>query len=271
VLRRAIWWLVIDVALLVGLMVAASAEMGRLAVAVEGWFGWPSPAGRWVVVVLSSVAAVPFLAGLIRLTRAIATRLAQRSLPAPAPGRLDRAFAPRTAFVSMLQYALLICCALPLFAVLVPLAPNAPVLLLAAALAVLGVVAVWRSANSLYGHARAGAEVIAMALLQHDHVRGPQQQLEEAMSRVTAMLPGLGNPEPVRLQEGDPGVGQTLASLDLRGATGANVVAILRPHGREMASVAPLADEPLKSGDVLAIAGAPDAVAAARAVLLARF
>lgn len=269
ILRRAVWWVVVDVTLLMGLIVAASAEMGRLAVAVETWFGWTRPAGRWVVVALSFVAALPFLAGLLRLTRVIASRLAQRSMPTPSPGRLDRAFAPRTAFVRMLHYGLLVCCALPLFAVLVPLAPNAPVLLLAGTLAVVGVVAVWRSATSLYGHARAGAEVIVMALMQHDNVRGPQAQLEAAMTRVTAMLPGLGDPEPLRLREGDPAVGQTLASLDLRGATGANVVAILRVRGEELESVTPMADEPLLVGDVLAIAGAPEALAAARALLLA--
>jgi CPA2 family monovalent cation:H+ antiporter-2 len=69
---------------------------------------------------------------------------------------------------------------------------------------------------------------------------------------------------PVRLLDGVAAVGKTLAQLDLRGTTGATVLAIARgDHGM----VAPSAQERLAAGDVLALAGTHDAVEAARRIL----
>jgi hypothetical protein len=91
--------------------------------------------------------------------------------------------------------------------------------------------AVWHSARSLYGHTQAGAEVIALALAQHDRARGTDDELAAAMARVSDVLPGLGAPEPARLAAGSAAVGRTLRELDLRGVTGATVLAITRPEG----------------------------------------
>ena len=222
-----------------------------------------------MVIALSLVGAAPFIAGLVRMTRSVAVTLARRAMPAPATGKLDRAFAPRAAFVATLHLALLATCSLPLMAVLLPLAPGA---ITGATLAVLGLamlLVVWRSARNLYGHARAGAEVIVMALTQHDRTQGSDQELQQAMGRVATMLPGLGDPESLRLAPGDPGVGRSLAELDVRGATGAEVLVILRHDGTETRSVMPSGPERLKAGDVLAIAGSPGALTAARELLVA--
>jgi CPA2 family monovalent cation:H+ antiporter-2 len=267
--RRAAWLIAADVALLIGLVAAATAEMSRFAVLIEQWLGWRAPAGRVAVVALALVGAAPFVAGLVQMTRHVAGLLALRAMPAPSAGRLDRAFAPRAAFVATLHLALLVVCALPVVAVLTAVAPGVATLG-AVGLLVAGLLfAVWRSARVLYGHARAGAEVIVMALTQHDRTRGSDQDLALAMDRVSALLPGLGDPEPLRLSAGDPGVGRTLSDLNLRGATGANVVAILRVAGASVLSQTPTGHERLQQGDVLAIAGSPDAVQAAKRLLAA--
>jgi CPA2 family monovalent cation:H+ antiporter-2 len=59
-------------------------------------------------------------------------------------------------------------------------------------------------------------------------------------------------------------VGRTLAELDLRGLTGATVLAITRRAG---AVLVPTASETLEPGDVLALAGTEEAIAAAQALL----
>jgi CPA2 family monovalent cation:H+ antiporter-2 len=59
-------------------------------------------------------------------------------------------------------------------------------------------------------------------------------------------------------------VGQSLAELNLRGRSGATVLAISR-DGESI--VVPTADERLKAGDVLAITGSHDAIEAAKALL----
>ena len=266
-IRRTVRLLLADVALLAGLIVAAAAEMGRLAVLIEGWLGWRAPAGRRAVIALALLAAVPFAAGVVRMTRQLAVTLSLRSMPGPSGRGLDRAAAPRGAFVATLQYAMLLACAIPLVAVLLPLVPDVPVVAVLGALAVAAALAVWRSARTLYGHARAGAEVIIMALTQHGRARGSAAELMQTMDHVAAMLPGLGDPEPIRLASGDAGVGRTLRELDLRGTTGATVLAIMRGDGTGVESIAPAGDERLREGDILALAGTLESVDAARAML----
>jgi CPA2 family monovalent cation:H+ antiporter-2 len=77
------------------------------------------------------------------------------------------------------------------------------------------------------------------------------------------VLKGLGEPVAIRLDPDGPGVGKTLADLNLRGRTGASVIAIIRGS----VPVVPTANEPLVAGDVLAIAGTRDAIEAATAML----
>jgi CPA2 family monovalent cation:H+ antiporter-2 len=74
------------------------------------------------------------------------------------------------------------------------------------------------------------------------------------------MLPGLGDPVSVRLWANSPGVHSTLAQLNLRGLTGATVLAITRQGEPVMI---PTGHEVLRDGDVLAIAGSHEAIAAA--------
>ena len=58
-------------------------------------------------------------------------------------------------------------------------------------------------------------------------------------------------------------VGRTLAEMNLRGLTGATVLAIARSSGQEQQLLVPTGHERLRAGDVLAIAGPRDSVAAA--------
>ena len=62
-------------------------------------------------------------------------------------------------------------------------------------------------------------------------------------------------------------VGRSLAELDLRARTGATVLAI--GHG-DHGLATPSPTEPLRAGDVLAVAGSDTAIAAAPGVLDAR-
>jgi CPA2 family monovalent cation:H+ antiporter-2 len=134
-------------------------------------------------------------------------------------------------------------------------------------LAVLGI-AFWRAAAGLQGHVRAGAQAIVEALARQarpgDAKGGPDGQVDP-LEKVRALLPGIGEPVAVRLEPASPGAGRTLAALDLRGLTGATVLAIWRQDGGVLV---PGAKEVLRPGDVLALAGTAEAVEAARRLLL---
>jgi len=224
--------------------------------------GLDTLAAEFVAIAASVALAAPFLIGIVRLVGALAIALAGQALPAGVPGKVDLAAAPRRALIVALQLAAAVALGLPLFAVARTFLPLAPALaLFAAALLFLGV-RLWLSVTDLQGHVRAGAQVLASA---YSHVRGgaaadtPNPDLE-----VERVLPGLGSPTRFTLAEDSPAVGRTLASLNLRGATGATVLAIAR--GGEGVLV-PTGHEQLRVHDVLALAGTHEAVAAARGLL----
>lgn len=87
------------------------------------------------------------------------------------------------------------------------------------------------------------------------------------MEHVSAALPGLGEPTPVVVTPTSSAAGRTLAEVNLRGLTGATVLCIFRASGAEPRTVVPSGHERLRAGDVVALAGSHDAIAAAREIL----
>jgi len=111
---------------------------------------------------------------------------------------------------------------------------------------------------------RAGAQAIVEVLAMHARGGSPGSGSRPLVA-VSSLFAGLGEPIAVELGPTSPAVGRTLAELDLRGRTGATVLAI-SAGGAPV--VVPTGDQRLAAGDVLALAGTREAVDAARAVLL---
>ena len=124
--------------------------------------------------------------------------------------------------------------------------------------------AVWRSAKNLQGHALAAGEVIAAALARRIAEGHQGNGVDDAMQKMHSMLPGLGEPVAMTVASGSQADGRTLGELDMRGVTGATVLALLR--GDEH-TVSPRGDTRLQVGDVIAVAGTHDAVAGVRAMV----
>jgi CPA2 family monovalent cation:H+ antiporter-2 len=216
------------------------------------------------LVVAGTVAlAAPFVVGILGLARALGRQLALAALPEAPDGKADLAAAPRRSLVVALQLAIVLVVALPLIAVTQPFLPTvaAPALLLGP-LAFLGF-SFWKSAKDLQGHVRAGSAALVEALSALSRPGAPAPE-PHALDEVHRILPGLGEPEAIRLCGKDACVGKSLAGLDVRGVTGATVLAITR-DGR--AAPGPVATEVLADGDLLAIAGSHEAVEAAKALL----
>jgi CPA2 family monovalent cation:H+ antiporter-2 len=205
--------------------------------------------------------------GILRVASALSRELASRAFPLPAPGRVDMAAAPRAALIVTLRIAAIVLLGLPLVAITQPFIPSfrgsALLVLILAALAI----AFWRSVTNLQGHAKAGAEVILLALsrqMNHDDDATPDEE-ERRLARIRNALPGLGEPVAILLTPTCRAVGHTLADLNMRGVTGATVLAISR-NGNDV--LLPNGHETLRAGDALYVAGTARAVAAARVLLL---
>jgi CPA2 family monovalent cation:H+ antiporter-2 len=222
--------------------------------------GIGSLAAQIAVMAAAIALATPFLIGILRLIGALALTLATQALPDAAPGKVDLAAAPRRALIVTLQLAAAVALGLPLFALARAFLPPVPIWILFAVAFLFLAVRLWRSVTELQGHVRAGAQVLAAAFSQ---ARG-RATPEVPEIPIGQVLPGLGSPVRFALSPESPAVGRTLASLNLRGATGATVLAIAR--GQDGVLV-PTGHEELRANDVLALAGTDEAVEAARTLL----
>ena len=128
------------------------------------------------------------------------------------------------------------------------------------------VIPLWRSATNLEGHVRAGAQVLLEALAAQSAAPAGPGQSKTTTGSHAPLLPGLGNATPVPIVAGSPAVGRTLKQINLRGLTGATVIAI----DRDAADVIyPTGDEELRPGDALILTGTTEAVQAAQDMLAA--
>ncbi|HVU50838.1 MAG TPA: cation:proton antiporter [Polyangia bacterium] len=260
-LPRLAAFLALDAALVAGIVIATALAAQPVERIVRARFGLAPRVAHALVLGAAALAAGPFVAGTIRVARTLGAALAAEALPAQGDG-VDLAAAPRRGLVVGLQLMILVLVGVPFLAIVQPFVPVVP---MAVALAVgLGLLAwpLWRTATNVDAHARAGAlaikELLAAEARSADHGAG-------ALHEARHLIPGLGDPVLVELAAGSAGVGRTLKGLDLRGLTGATVVALRRPSGE---TLVPTGDEPLAAGDVLVLAGSADAVRAARARLV---
>jgi len=152
---------------------------------------------------------------------------------------------------------------IPVVAITQPFLPAHQGALVLAILTLLLLVALWRNASNLQGHARAGAQIIASVMAHQMASTDGDRDEAKLLEDVNAVLPGLGEPIAIRVVPQSIAVGRSLAQLNLRGATGATVLAIKRGATQ---IPTPLGREVIQADDVVAVAGAHDALAVARAI-----
>lgn len=260
--NRIIRIILLDGALITALVIGVDVEIDRLSRIVGNMTGMPSARVRFMVVLIAGLITVPLIYGLITSARALGNHLARRAFAEAQKGKVDPADAPRRALVILVQLAVVLAVGIPVVAITQPFLPPHQGAFVLALLTMLLLVALWRNAANLQGHARAGAQIIASALAnQMASVDGTSD--ETTLLDVNAVLPGLGEPVAIRVVPKSIAVGKSLAQLNLRGATGATVLAIRR--GTQQIPT-PLGREVIRAGDVVAVAGAHDALAIARAI-----
>ena len=257
--RRAAQWLALDALAIAGLIIAGSTLRGRL---VEDLTrsGIGVAVASWALALLTLILVSPFLLGMLRVTRALGNELGEIAIPAPPPGRVDNGRAPRRMLSVAVQCAGILVSAGPLIVVTQPfLPPLSGLVVLALVLLLVGAI-FWRRATDLFGHFQAGAELVVATLARQlgaEHVE---------VDPVRQMLPGLGDFAPVRVSEAGEGNGRTLGELNLRGRTGATVIALARGDRR---IAFPEAHERIEAGDLLALTGSSEAIHAAGEILMA--
>src|SRR5437762_13274170 len=239
--QRLVKMLILDAVLLAAVVIACSRFFPAGVSFLQARTGIGSRGAQAVALIAALALTLPFLVGIVRLVGGLAVEFARVALPARASGEVDLAAAPRRAFVVALQLMAAMALGFPLFLATQAFLPaGASAAVFALALVVLAV-RLWRSVSNLQGHVRAGAEVLAEAF----SAARPTPANNPSLGQV---LGGLGEPERFRLPAGSPAVGRTLADINLRGATGATVLAIARA-GQTV--LVPTGHNALQADDVL--------------------
>jgi CPA2 family monovalent cation:H+ antiporter-2 len=261
--NRTIRIILLDGALITTVVIGVDVEIDRLSQILGNLTGLTADRVRFMVVLIAGIVTVPLIYGLITSARALGNRLARRAFADAQKGKVDPADAPRRALVILVQVAVVLAVGIPVVAITEPFLPPYQGAFVLAVLMLLLLVALWRNASNLQGHARAGAQIIASALAnQMASVDGASDETT-LLEDVNAILPGLGEPVAIRVIPQSIAVGKSLSQLNLRGATGATVLAIRR--GTEQIPT-PLGREVIRANDMVAVAGAHDALAVARAI-----
>jgi CPA2 family monovalent cation:H+ antiporter-2 len=262
--RKLVRVIAIDTVLLAVLFIGVSVEFPRLVRLLDESAGLSIEAARIVVFVITAVVAAWPLITLVRTTHLLGLAMAIQALPLPEEKKVDMARAPRRALEVTLQFGLLFAVVVMLMTVTQPFAPKIPGVAVVFAAGLMLLLAVWRSAKNLQGHAVAAGEVIAAALARRSNEGVQAKEADDAMQKMHAMLPGLGEPVAMTVADGSLAEGRTLRELNMRGATGATVLALLR--GDEQ-FISPRGDQRLEPGDVIAVAGTHDAVDGVRSMV----
>lgn len=255
--RRPLRWMFLDAVVIAALIIGTTQLRPwiRAQLAGLGAPTWVDAGLMGVVVVL----ALPFAIGLIASARKVAGLLAETAMPRAARG-VDQGRAPRRVLTATIQIAIVLVLGLPLIAVTQPFLSAWPATVVVGSLLLLLAIGFWRSASDLQGHVRAGAELIVDVI-----ARQGKDKDEHSLEMVQELLPGLGTIVPFHVEPRCAGVGMSLGELNLRGLTGVTVVALIRGNQR---MVFPKADEVLHEGDVLALTGSHESIAAAHRLLM---
>jgi CPA2 family monovalent cation:H+ antiporter-2 len=259
--RRLIGLLMLDVFVLSGLIIVVAMQFAALAVALASSVGVSVTIARALIVAATVAAALPLVLGIGRMARSLGGTLSEVALPR-ASGKADLDAAPRRTLGITLQLGVALAAGIVVVTLTQLVLPtySGP---LALFLVVAGFgVGIWRSVRDLEGHVRAGAQAVVAALGRYAH-KGSEPD-DTALADVNQLLPGLGAPVALRIEERSPAVGRSLAELNLRGRSGATILAISRTNE---SIVVPQAEERLEAGDVVALAGSRDAIESAKELL----
>lgn len=258
---RFVRLLALDAAVLSALIIAVALQLDQAIVWLGDAVGLTDAVALTVVLVAAAVAATPLVIGIGRLARRLGQTLGDMALPR-AQGKADLGAAPRRTLAVALQLGIVLVLSVVIVAITQLVLPSyaGPVVL--AALLAGFAIALWRSAQDLESHVRAGAQAVIEGL--RAYAQGGPAGGERKMADVDRLLPGLGAPVAVEVGADSAWVGKSLADLNLRGRTGATVLAISRGGD---SIVVPPAGERLQAGDILALAGSHDAIEAAKADL----
>jgi CPA2 family monovalent cation:H+ antiporter-2 len=255
--RRYAKLLAADVIMLAALIIGTARYTRQISAMIEQALGLRPERARMFVIGMVITAALPLCLGIVSVVRHLASNLTDAALPRMTQ-RPELGAAGRRALKITLVIAVLVLTGVPLLAVTQPFLSGASGAFVLAVAVGAFALALLKQTQSLEGEVRAGSQLLVAAL------QNPEEHPTPASGELDHFLAELGAPKPVKLSADCAAVGQTLVGLDVRGSTGATVLAIARePEG----AMIPTGREVLREHDTLVLAGTHEAIAKAHRLL----
>lgn len=264
-LRRRITMLAVDCITLIAVAIAGSYSQ-TIAHFIHERLSIPLEISLFLPLVITLLFAIPLSTGIVAITRKIAQDIAEMAIPIPTGG-VDNGLTPRRALRMSLQFAFALLIGIPLLTILQPFYSGVGFLALLLLFLLAAGITLWRSTTDLQGHVRAGSQIIAEVLATQTRQKEDQRPQDplHSMALIHQLLPGLGEPVSLTMKADSIWCGKTLGEINLRGATGATILALHR-KGSEHAFI-PTADDLLQAGDLVALAGSQQALQLALSLL----
>ncbi|HVJ91531.1 MAG TPA: cation:proton antiporter, partial [Labilithrix sp.] len=256
-LRRLGTLLVLDAVFIVGLLIGGAVLHERAASAAAARFGLSGAASEALFMLGAALIGLPFVFGIVRVSRAIGLTVAGVGKKAARP------------IAVVVELGLLTAVAAASVTALESFVPPGIGLFLLVALVAVAVFAFWRNAGEFEVEVRAGGAAVMDVLKKlsanaEAHASDGTGAAPFSGVEASELLRGLGAPSLFRVERGSVALGAALGELDLRAKTGAAVLAIVRDGSVLMM---PDPKEPLREGDVLAIVGSDEALSKAAPIL----
>jgi CPA2 family monovalent cation:H+ antiporter-2 len=266
-LRRFIRTLLFDVVAIAAALIALSMTYADAVDLLADRFDLTRSVARVLFVAAGAAVVLPFCVSVLRTTDRFARVIGEVAMPRTDADTLDLGRQPRVMLEAAIRLVGVLIVGTALIAITQPFLPGyTAAIVLVIAVAVLAFL-FWRTAAGLQGHVRAAAEAVIETLARQTGAHDAHATAGERLEPAATIFPGLGAPVRFELPADSAAVGRSLAQLALRAATGATVLAIVRG---DAGIAVPDAHDPLRAGDVLAIAGTEEAVTAAVALLAER-
>jgi CPA2 family monovalent cation:H+ antiporter-2 len=255
--RRYARLLAADVVMLAALIICTARYTRTASAVIEQAVGLRPDRARMLVIGMVIAASLPLCLGIVSVVRHLAANLTEAALPRMTQ-RPELGAAGRRALKITLVIAVLVLTGVPLLAVTQPFLSGASGAFVLAVAVGAFALALIKQTQTLEGEVRAGSQLLVAAL------QNPEEHAAPPSGEVDHFLAELGAPKPVKLTSDCAAIGQTLVGLDVRGSTGATVLAIARDPGGAMI---PTGREVLREDDTLVLAGTHEAIAQAHRLL----
>jgi len=257
-LHRFVRTLALDVVVIGGAIIAVSLSFDTVSAWLVENLEQSRGTARVLIVVVTGAVILPFCVSVLITTHRFARLFSEVAVPRGREDAPDLGRQPRLVVEAAIRFVGALITGSALIAITQPFLPGYTAVAVLLVAVVVMALLFWRTASGLEGHVRAAAQAVIEALSAQ---RG---EAHDPLADTRELFPGLGAPVRVTLAPTSPAIGRSLSDLELRSATGATVLALVR--GDEGFAV-PDAHAPLQAGDVLALAGTDEAIVAATALL----